>query len=110
LAELLAEGVAELDLVAPGATLDLLARLALLLERWGSRINLTGHRTAEGIVRRLILDAVALSFARLRGFSWSSLARAASTFSAPPSESWASLASRRDEAESRRTSPCPPRS
>ena len=47
--------------MAPDDALDLLARLALLLERWASRINLTGHRTAEGIVRRLILDAVALS-------------------------------------------------
>jgi 16S rRNA (guanine527-N7)-methyltransferase len=48
-------------MVAAGPTLERLAGLAQLLERWGARINLTGHRTAEGIVRRLVLDAVALS-------------------------------------------------
>lgn len=38
---------------------DLLA-LAQLLEGWSSRINLTGHRGLDGIVRRLILDAAAM--------------------------------------------------
>lgn len=37
-----------------------LVRFAELLERWAGRINLTGHRDAEAILRRLVLDAVAL--------------------------------------------------
>jgi len=40
---------------------DALLRLASLLERWGQRINLSGHRDLESIVARLILDAAALS-------------------------------------------------
>jgi 16S rRNA (guanine527-N7)-methyltransferase len=31
------------------------------LERWGQRINLSGHRDVESIVARLILDAAALA-------------------------------------------------
>jgi len=37
-----------------------LLRLAVLLERWAQRINLTAHRDLDGIVGRLILDAAAL--------------------------------------------------
>ena len=37
-----------------------LCRYTALLERWAARINLTGHRDAEAIARRLVLDAVAL--------------------------------------------------
>jgi 16S rRNA (guanine527-N7)-methyltransferase len=36
-----------------------LADLAILLDRWAARINLTGHRSAHDIARRLILDAAA---------------------------------------------------
>jgi 16S rRNA (guanine527-N7)-methyltransferase len=34
--------------------------LACFLERWSGRMNLTGHRSLEAIIERLILDAVAL--------------------------------------------------
>ena len=37
-----------------------LCRYTELLERWAARINLTGHRDAEAIARRLVLDAAAL--------------------------------------------------
>jgi 16S rRNA (guanine527-N7)-methyltransferase len=36
------------------------ARLALLIERWGGRLNLTGHSDALSIAERLLLEAVAL--------------------------------------------------
>lgn len=45
--------------VDPGQVESLL-ELARLLERWASRMNLTGHRTQENIVQGLILEAVAL--------------------------------------------------
>jgi 16S rRNA (guanine527-N7)-methyltransferase len=35
-------------------------QLAELLSSWAQRINLTGHRSPESVVRRLILDAAAL--------------------------------------------------
>jgi len=62
LERLLREGLDELGL-ASGAGGDLpgeLARLAQLLHVWSRRINLTGHRSAEAIARRLVLDALAL--------------------------------------------------
>lgn len=34
--------------------------LVELLNQWAAQINLTGHRSAEGIVRRLVLEAAAL--------------------------------------------------
>ncbi|MGH0029167.1 MAG: 16S rRNA (guanine(527)-N(7))-methyltransferase RsmG [Myxococcota bacterium] len=37
-----------------------MARLAELLATWAPKMNLSGHRSAEGIVRRLVLDALAL--------------------------------------------------
>jgi 16S rRNA (guanine(527)-N(7))-methyltransferase RsmG len=40
-----------------------LCRLALLLSAWSQRINLSGHREPDEIVRRLILDAAALDAA-----------------------------------------------
>ena len=40
---------------------EALLGLARLVDRWGERINLTGHRGLEAIVRRLVLDAVALA-------------------------------------------------
>jgi 16S rRNA (guanine527-N7)-methyltransferase len=57
---LLVEGLDELGVAASGRQLEALLELAQLLDRWSKRINLTGHRTAFEIVRRLILDAVAL--------------------------------------------------
>ena len=65
---LLEEGLAELEFATSSEMLGGLADLACLLERWGARINLTGHRGAEAIVRRLILDAAALA-AKLPSFS-----------------------------------------
>lgn len=57
---LLAEGLQDLGMaVAPGQ-LESLLGLAALLERWAARINLTGHRTLDAIIRRLILEAAAL--------------------------------------------------
>lgn len=49
-----------MEISTSSETLGALAELASMLEKWGARTNLTGHRTAEGIVRRLILDAAAL--------------------------------------------------
>lgn len=55
----LAQGLEALRLHGPSTT-DKLARLSLLLAQWAPRMNLTGHRGAEEIARRLVLDAVAL--------------------------------------------------
>ncbi len=38
-----------------------LAELAQLTARWAERMNLTGHRGAEAVIRRLVLDALALA-------------------------------------------------
>ncbi len=54
-------GFAELALAAHPDRIEPLLRLAALLERWGQRINLSGHRDIESIVNRLILDAAALA-------------------------------------------------
>jgi 16S rRNA (guanine527-N7)-methyltransferase len=53
-------GIDELGLDASEAQRDALFELARLLERWSARINLTGHRGLDAIVRRLVLDAAAL--------------------------------------------------
>jgi 16S rRNA (guanine527-N7)-methyltransferase len=53
-------GLAELGLNATGAQRLALLELARLVDRWGARINLTGHRGLDAIVRRLILDSTAL--------------------------------------------------
>jgi len=58
---LLIEGIDELPLAADSNQLEALLELAQLLEQWSKRINLTGHRTAPEIVRKLILDAAALT-------------------------------------------------
>lgn len=55
--QVLAQGLSELGLDPPADVLDALATLARELEAWGSKINLTGHRDAETITRRLVLDA-----------------------------------------------------
>jgi 16S rRNA (guanine527-N7)-methyltransferase len=57
----LVDGFAELALPASPEQIEALLRLAALLERWGQRINLSGHRDVESIVARLVLDAAALS-------------------------------------------------
>lgn len=58
---LLAEGLDELQLVVTESQLGRLVDLALLLAHWSKRINLTGHRTAPEIARKLILDAAAIT-------------------------------------------------
>jgi 16S rRNA (guanine527-N7)-methyltransferase len=58
---LLIEGFDELPLAVTTHQLNTLLELAQLLGQWSKRINLTGHRTAPEIVRKLILDAAALS-------------------------------------------------
>ncbi len=58
---LLVEGIGELPLAADSNQLETLLELAQLLGQWSTRINLTGHRTVPEIVRRLILDAAALT-------------------------------------------------
>jgi len=57
--QVLAAGLGELGL--PDEAAPRLATLAKLLAQWAARLNLTAHRTAEAIARRLILDAIALS-------------------------------------------------
>jgi 16S rRNA (guanine527-N7)-methyltransferase len=59
--ERLRAGFAELALDVPADQVEALLRLASLLERWGQRINLSGHRDVDSIVARLILDAAALA-------------------------------------------------
>ncbi len=56
----LAQGLAELGLEVAEDRVEALLRLAEMVERWGRRINLSGHRTVEGVVRRLVLEAAAL--------------------------------------------------
>ena len=58
---LLVEGFDELPIAVTAHQLDTLLELAQLLDQWSKRINLTGHRTVPEIVRRLILDAAALT-------------------------------------------------
>jgi 16S rRNA (guanine527-N7)-methyltransferase len=58
--DLIERGLDELGLETTALQRGQLARLARLLESWAQRMNLTGHRSAEAVVRRLILDAAAL--------------------------------------------------
>jgi 16S rRNA (guanine527-N7)-methyltransferase len=57
---LLAEGLDTLGISATDSQIDSLLALAEILDKWSARINLTGHRNVEAIIRRLILDAAAL--------------------------------------------------
>ena len=61
LRRVLAEGAAELQLTLDPAALERFEKLAVLLDRWSQRINLTGHRGAIEIAERLLLEAAALS-------------------------------------------------
>ncbi len=54
-------GLAALPAAVGPAQADSLFSFARLLERWSGRMNLTGHRSLEAIIERLILDAAALS-------------------------------------------------
>jgi len=59
-AETIELGLRELGLEAHSPQRLALIELARLVDQWGSRINLTGHRGLDAIVRRLVLDAAAL--------------------------------------------------
>lgn len=56
----LVEGLAELGLAPPPDRVEVLLGLAGGVASWGQRINLSGHRTPEGVVRGLVLEALAL--------------------------------------------------
>jgi 16S rRNA (guanine527-N7)-methyltransferase len=58
---LLRTGLEELRLDANPLVLEAFATLAELIVEWGGRLNLTGYRDVETVVRRSILDAAALS-------------------------------------------------
>jgi len=58
---LLREGLEALGLPADPDRVARLLELAALLGRWAPRINLTGHRTPESILRDLVLEACALT-------------------------------------------------
>lgn len=59
--ELLDAGLAELGLIASETARQQWIGLAELLVSWGQRINLSGHRTVQDVVARLVLDALAIS-------------------------------------------------
>ncbi|MGE4606783.1 MAG: 16S rRNA (guanine(527)-N(7))-methyltransferase RsmG [Myxococcota bacterium] len=59
--DLLEFGFDELGREATAQQIDSLLVLSQLLFRWSKTINLTGHQTVNEIVKRLILDAVALA-------------------------------------------------
>jgi 16S rRNA (guanine527-N7)-methyltransferase len=56
----LLQGLAELRLALGQDRVEALLQLAELVEDWGRRINLSGHRGVESITRRLVLEALAL--------------------------------------------------
>ncbi|RIL07606.1 MAG: hypothetical protein DCC71_02445 [Proteobacteria bacterium] len=58
---ILAGGLAELDL--PEEHVEPLTQLAEGVARWAERLNLTAHRGAAAVARRLVLDALALGVA-----------------------------------------------
>jgi 16S rRNA (guanine527-N7)-methyltransferase len=60
---LLVQGLAELGANPREDLVEKLSELAELLALWRTRINLTGYRSAEAIVRYLVLDAAALASA-----------------------------------------------
>jgi 16S rRNA (guanine527-N7)-methyltransferase len=57
---LLRSGLQELGRSLADGQFDRLLRLAALLERWGARLNLSGHRGPAAIVRGLLLESIAL--------------------------------------------------
>lgn len=69
--EALERGLAELGLEVSAGQLEQLDHLAHRVAAWGEQINLTGHRGALAVARRLVLDAAALLVA---GPAYASLA------------------------------------
>ena len=60
LRDVLSRGLVALGRSPAPVELDRFERLATLLDHWGQRINLTGHRGVQSIAERLLLEAVAL--------------------------------------------------
>ncbi|MFP8877456.1 MAG: RsmG family class I SAM-dependent methyltransferase, partial [Myxococcota bacterium] len=58
---LLDQGLAELGLDLGDPLQEKLLELARMLCRWAPRVNLTGHRSLEDVLRWLVLDALALA-------------------------------------------------
>ena len=58
--QILQEGLSALSRSVVPDQLQRLVELSQLLERWSGRMNLTGHRGAVEIAKRLVLDAAAL--------------------------------------------------
>lgn len=56
----LAAATATLGLVLEARAIERLVELSELVETWGQRSNLSAHRTAEAVLDRLVLDALAL--------------------------------------------------
>jgi 16S rRNA (guanine527-N7)-methyltransferase len=54
-------GIEELGLAVTPEQVEALLALAAMLAKWSRRINLTGHRTLDSIVRRLLLEGAALA-------------------------------------------------
>ncbi len=57
---LLGAGLEELQVQLEPSQVEQLLDLAQLLHQWAAQINLTGHRTPEAIIERLVLEALAL--------------------------------------------------
>jgi 16S rRNA (guanine527-N7)-methyltransferase len=57
----LAAALLRLDLALDPAQIETLLALAALLEAWGARINLTGHKTFRAIVQGMVIESVALA-------------------------------------------------
>jgi 16S rRNA (guanine527-N7)-methyltransferase len=57
----LARGLGVLGLPDDAVAVGRWLKLAVLLDRWSQRLNLTGHRGAREIAKRLLLEAAALS-------------------------------------------------
>jgi 16S rRNA (guanine527-N7)-methyltransferase len=53
-------GLEEIGIAATASQQLALLELARLVDRWGARINLTGHRGLDAILRGLVLDAATL--------------------------------------------------
>jgi 16S rRNA (guanine527-N7)-methyltransferase len=56
----LVQGLAELGLEVATDRVEALLKLAAMVEGWGRRLNLSGHRSVEGVIRHLVLEAAAL--------------------------------------------------
>jgi 16S rRNA (guanine(527)-N(7))-methyltransferase RsmG len=63
LRSLLERGLYALGVPAEREAVDRWIELAVLLDRWNQRMNLTAHRGAPAIAQRLLLEAAALSAA-----------------------------------------------